>query len=128
MKFGPEACAAIIARLEVGLSFAEAAEGAGIKLGTAQGWRARGKREDSGPYAEFTAAVEEALHREPAPEAMTPEEHRLKVSEVARKGNVQALKLYWEMIRTEQGTEEVEPEADLLDELDELAERRAARA
>lgn len=108
------------------MSFAEAAEAAEVRLGTAQGWRARGKREAEGPYAEFTAAVERALVRETV-EAMSPEEHRQKVSEVARRGNVQALKLYWEMIRADQEPAESEAPADPLDDLDELVARRAAR-
>lgn len=112
------------------MTFAEAAEAAEIKLGTAQGWRARGKRETEGPYHEFTKAVERALHQETV-EPMTPEEHRLKVAEVARKGNVQALKLYWEMIRADQeATDDGEQEApqNPLSEVDELAQLRTARA
>lgn len=126
MRFGPEACSAIVARLEVGMSFREACDAADIKLGTAQGWRARGKRETEGAYHEFTKAVEAALHQEQV-EAMTPEEHRAKVSEVARKGNVQALKLYWEMICADRDEDEAEEPADPLEEYDELAERRAAK-
>lgn len=108
------------------MAFAEAAEAAGIKLGTAQGWRARGKREGDGPYGEFTAAVEKALHRETI-EEMTEEEHRLKVSEVARGGNVQALKLYWEIILADRNLDEASEDkpADPLEGVDELAQRRA---
>lgn len=109
------------------MSFAEAAEAAGVRLGTAQGWRARGKREAEGPYADFTAAVEGALKRETV-EAMSPEEHRQKVSEVARRGNVQALKLYWEMIRADSDSKSSERErpAEPFGEFDELAGRRGA--
>lgn len=124
--FVPENCAAVVARIEVGLSVAEAAEGAGLKLATVRGWIARGRREEEGTYAEFAAAVTEALGA-PKLEAMTPEEHRAKVSEVARKGNVQALKLMWEMIRADRDADEdAERPADPLEEIDELAARRAA--
>jgi hypothetical protein len=127
--FRPEARAAIIARLEVGLTFKEAAAAAGIKVPTAQGWLARGKRETKGDYAEFADAVERAKSG-PGIEAMTPEEHRLKVSEIARRGSVQALKLYWEIIRADREGDDDEDQKpkDSLDEIDELARRRAQAA
>lgn len=123
--FTPENRAAVIARLEVGLSIPEAAEGSGLKKPTVQGWIARGKRETDTDYSEFAGAVTEVMGA-PKLEAMTPEEHRAKVSEVARKGNVQALKLYWEMILADRNPDEAEEEnADPLSEVDELAARRA---
>jgi predicted transcriptional regulator len=123
--FRAEARAAIIARVELGQTFVEAAEAAGYKRATARGWLARGRRESDGDYAEFAAAVERA-RAAVGVEAMTPEEHRQKVSEVARKGNVQALKLYWEMILADrEPADETEKPKDELEALDELAARRA---
>jgi hypothetical protein len=125
--FTPETKAAIVARLEVGFNFVEAAEGAGIKKGTARGWLARGRRESEGEYADFAEAVERARAGQKI-EAMTTEEHRQKVSEVARRGNVQALKLYWEMILADRKSpDETEETSDPLTEIDELAKRRAGR-
>jgi hypothetical protein len=123
--FRPEARAAIIARLELGMTFKESVEAAGIKIPTAQGWLARGKRESDGDYADFAAAVERAK-ASLGVEAMTAEEHRQKVSEVARRGNVQALKLYWEMILADRNPDEDEKAKDELEEIDELAARRAS--
>lgn len=110
------------------MTFADAVKGSGYKLATARGWLARGRRESEGEYAEFAAAVERA-RADHKLEAMTPAEHRQKVSEVARGGNVAALKLYWEMIRADEDADPNEDQApaDPLASLDELATRRRAR-
>lgn len=126
-KFLPENRAAVIARLEVGQTLRKAAEAADLRYPTVQGWVARGRREGSGEYADFARAVAEATDQ-PKLEAMTPEEHRIKVSEVARKGNVQALKLYWEMIRADlNADEDEEKQQDPLAGVDQLAAQRAKR-
>ncbi len=127
-KFTPEIRGALIERFAGGATVEEAARAADLSTKTLKRWLTRGRRED-GEFAEFTAAVENA--REQArnrPDPMTPEEHRLVVSESARNGSVQAMKLYWEMIcadRDEDAAEEAP--TDPLEALDELAAKRAAR-
>lgn len=124
--FTPDNRAAIVARVELGLTFADAAAAAGIKRATAKGWLARGRREEEGAYADFAAAVERAREAAQAPrDPMTEAELRLVVSEFARAGNVQAMKLYWEFILADRKRRPTT--ADPLAELDELAQRRAAR-
>lgn len=124
-QFVPENRAAVVARLELGQALDDAAEAAGLKSATVRGWIARGRREEEGEYREFAEAVTTA-RSETQIEAMTPEEHRIKVSEVARRGNVQALKLYWEMILADRNPDEDEDkDASPLAEVDELAARRS---
>jgi hypothetical protein len=124
-KWGPEACAAIIARVEQGVPFKDAARAAGVKYETARSWLGRGRREDSGPYAEFAQAIEQARHSAVTGASMDADELAQVVSEMARKGSVQAAKLRWEMLRV--ADEREAAAARYLDEFDELKARRAAR-
>jgi predicted transcriptional regulator len=114
--------AAIAARVEHGVSLPDAATAEGARSETVRTWLRRGRREDSGPYADFARAIREA--RKAAgdrPEPMDADELAKVVSEMARKGSVQAAKLRWEMLRAPDGQER--PAAD---EFDELKARRAA--
>lgn len=126
-KFTPENRAGLIERTAAGVSLPDAARDLEIRLPTVKGWITKGRKEASGPHFDFVNAMDAAREQAKAdPEPMTPEEHRLKVSEVARKGSVQALKLYWEMIRADQDADETEEPANPLAAVDELAQRRNA--
>ncbi|MDQ3647479.1 MAG: hypothetical protein M3433_02640 [Actinomycetota bacterium] len=121
--FTPEVRGALIERTAAGVSMRDACRVLELREKTVAGWLARGRREDSGPYADFVRAIEAA--REDArsrPEPMTVEEHRLAVSEAARQGSVQALKLYWEMLRARDTEEPAVPGP--VSKIDELAAKR----
>lgn len=127
-KFTPEVRGAVLERFAAGCTIYDTAHAVGVAEKTLKGWLTRGRREESGDYADFARRADEVrAEAKNRPEPMTEEEHRLVVSESARKGNTQAMKLYWEMLLDDRSADEEEP-ADPLDELDELAERRAARA
>ena len=124
-KFTPESRAIVVHELTTGLNLVEAARAAGLNEHTLKNWLTRGRKDESGDYADFNDAVEEA-RKTALPEPLTEEEHRRIVSAVARKGSVQALKLYWEMIRADQ--DQAESQTEPLDAVDELASRRAVGA
>lgn len=103
--FTPKNRAAVLARLELGLSLVDAAEASGQRVATVRGWLVRGRREDAGPYADFARAAEEARAtprwRQRSAEAMDADEFAFVVSEAARAGSVAALWLRWEQLRAE---------------------------
>jgi hypothetical protein len=117
-QFTEEVRAGLLARLELGVPFADAALAAGVRPETARSWLTRGRREGDGPYGEFAQAVDEA--REVAGSRPVPmDEVKLAevVSGLARTGSVQAAKLRWQMLRAER----TGPlEGDVMDHLDEL--------
>ncbi len=126
-KFTPEIRGALIERFAAGVTVEEAARAADVSTKTLKRWLTRGRREEQGEFATFLTAVEEAREQARSrPDPMTPEEHRLAVSESARNGSVQAMKLYWEMICADRDEAEEAP-TDPLEALDELAAKRAAR-
>jgi transposase len=103
-KFTPEVRGALIERTGLGLSLADACRSVGVREATVKGWLTRGRREGSGDYAEFVAAIERA--REAArerPDPMDADELARVVSEMARKGSVQAAKLRWDMLTAAEG-------------------------
>jgi len=111
-----------------GLSVRDAAKAAEINEKTVKTWITRGNKEKSGLYAEFALRVRECrLEAEQAELPMDEGEFRLVVSRSAARGNTQAMKLYWEMLRAASAGEEPEEPADPIDELDELAARREQR-
>jgi transposase len=126
--FTPEARARVLARVELGVSFEEAATAAGLKVDTVKGWLARGRREDAGAYADFAAAVAAARAVARArPEPMGTDELERLVSEMARAGSVQAAKLRWEMLRAASApAASREPAPTARSKIDELAARRRA--
>lgn len=131
-KFTPETRGALLERFAAGVSLADAARTLDLREPTVKGWLTRGRRESTGLYAEFVQAVE--IAREEArnrPEPMDEDELRRVVSETARKGSVQAMKLMWEMIladRQSSENEKPQPEQGSVEALDELAELRATRS
>lgn len=125
--FTPEAVARVLARVELGVSFEEAATASGLKVDTVKGWLARGRREQSGAYAEFAAAVAAARAVARArPEPMGADELECLVSEMARAGSVQAAKLRWEMLRAEAVPTAARSAPTARSKIDELAARRRA--
>lgn len=127
-KFTAEMRADLLERFAAGVSVREAALSAGVNEKTLKSWLTKGRRQPNGPFAEFTAAVEKAressrFDAKPMDEA----ELIVVVSEAARRGNTQAMKLRWEMLGRDKVAEE-EPAADPLEALDELAAKRVSRA
>lgn len=127
-KFTEEARQAAIDRFAAGLSVADTASAVGLNEGTLKGWLTRGNsgHKKYEPFAQGVKEAREQARSRPVP--MTEAEHRLVVSEAARRGHAQALKLYWEMILHDRKGDEAEELADPLAELDDLAERRSSRA
>lgn len=118
--------AGIAARVEHGVSLADAATAEGARLETVRTWLRRGRREEVGPYADFAQAIEEARQTaRDRPSPMDEEELAKVVSQMARSGSVQAAKLRWEMLRDDAGGEATDK--DELAEVDELAARRRRR-
>lgn len=127
-SYTPEArgkvMAAITARVELGVSLADAAVAEDARPETVRGWLRRGRRDPEGPYADFAAAVNRA--REEASNRLEPmdaDELGRVVSDMVRGGSVQAAKLLWEMLRAaaSDAGEEVKDDDDPLAEVDELA-------
>jgi hypothetical protein len=118
--------ASITTRVELGVSLADAAVAESARPETVRGWLRRGRRENAGPYADFAAGIDQARSEaESRPEPMDADELAHVVSEQARKGSVQAMKLRWEMLRAPDPEREGVKDDDPLAEVDELARRRA---
>lgn len=112
--------AAIAARVEFGVSLADAAHSEGAAPDTVKGWLRRGRREGTGHYGDFAAAVEKARERAPDRSApMDEDELRAVASEAARAGSVRALRLVWKMLRAER-----QGDSAPLNKLDKLAPLR----
>lgn len=127
-KWTPENRGALIERVAAGLSHQDACRAVGVSYPSLKAWMKRGRAGDD-EYAEFVQALEQAREQAKArPEPMDEEELLRVVSEAARKGSVQAMKLRWEMILADRNADEEEQPADPLAAIDELAERRSARA
>lgn len=130
-KFTPEIRGGLIERFAAGVSLEDACRAVGITEKTAKKWLARGRKDGVGPFADFARDVDEARAEAKArPEPMDAEELARVVSEAARKGSVAAMKLRQEMLLADRRTAEEPEEApqDPLAGVDELAQRRAARA
>jgi hypothetical protein len=121
-KFTPEHRGGLIERTGAGVPLADACRAEGLRLNTVKSWLQRGRRESKGPYAEFAQAIEEARQAaRDRPSQMDEDELARVVSQMARSGSVQAAKLRWEMLRSEEGQEH--GQGDILDELE--AKRRS---
>jgi hypothetical protein len=101
-KFTPENRTALVDHTAAGLSLADASRAALIRPKTVKSWLTRGRREASGPYAQFVADVERArAEAERARQVPLSEpELRLAVSEMAKRGSVRAARVYWEMLHS----------------------------
>jgi transposase-like protein len=111
--------------LVAGVSIADAAREHGVSPGTVKGWLRRGRDDPGSRYGPFARTVDEAMtERSLPPECDLPADEaelRLLASRAARNGNVQAMRLLFEMLRA---ASEPAGENDPLAELDELARRR----
>jgi hypothetical protein len=91
---------------------------------TVERWLERSRRATESKYGPFAEAVDTARAERALPppdeRPVEPDELRVLVSKVAKKGNVQAQRLLWEMLQTDPA--EKRP-GDLLDELE--AKRRS---
>jgi hypothetical protein len=135
-KFTYEARIAILARLEAGTTLSDAARAAGIRLPTLKRWLTRGRNERQGPYADFARAVDAAKEASEGP--MTFESFLAQLEKSVRAGNVQAMKLWWEIERGNTKPDRENPASrqddaaedpfEALDAADELAQARARRA
>jgi hypothetical protein len=124
--FTPAACYGLIARFARGGSLRGACADLGLEEKTVEAWLTRGRRDGSGEYADFAAAVE-AARTSSKPWPMGEDELAIVVSAKAREGVVSAMELYWKMLRAPR--EEARPNVvdDPLAEADELARRRQTR-
>lgn len=124
--FTPEVRTTLIEGFTAGLSVRDAARTVPIAEKTLKRWITRGRREEEGAYADFVARVEDAReYARNRPEPADADELAVLVSEAARAGSVPAMKLRWEMLAARAADNEP---ALAIGSLDELAERRLARA
>lgn len=130
-KFTPQMRGDLVERFAAGLSVRDAAGAVGLNEKTLKTWLTKGRKQKDGDYAAFVEQVEEARQiAKNRPEPMDEEELAVVVSEAARAGNTQAMKLRWEMLGGKKPKDAEEPSkpADPLEALDELAQKRAVRA
>jgi transposase-like protein len=115
----------VLEALVAGVSVADAARQHRIASRTIDRWLARGREDPESKYGPFAAAVDKArAERElppPGQRPADPAELRLLISKAARIGNVQAMRLLWEVHRAENGDDR--HQGDILDELE--AKRRS---
>lgn len=126
-KFTVAMRGALLERFAAGLTLADAARDVGISEKTVKSWLTRGRREESGLYAEFARACDDARRGavERSPE-MSVVEFRQQLERSVRRGSVQAMKLWSDLFL--RPSAEPEAPADPLAEFDELADRRARSA
>lgn len=131
-KFTPENRVAVIKAVARGATLKDAAAAADLNAGTVDNWLARGRKDDDGDYYEFSQVIDGLRGDKLKAEPMTEEELREVVSITAQAGNVQAQRLYYEMLRDDKAPDEDEPEVPAdkraLGGLDELAARRQSKA
>lgn len=106
-RFSDDVTKAIVARIEHGVSFKDAAIAEQVKPETARSWLTKGRRESTGAYAEFAAAVEEARAKAEAAatKPMTDDEFNEHLASAVRNGSVQAMKLYDEIRQRDKGNQ-----------------------
>ena len=102
-----------------GLSLADACVQAGVPLNTVKHWLRLGRKESSGPRAEFADAIDAARAPKLPTGPLSEQELAEVISAAARKGSVQAMRLRWEQLKREKA-----PAADALGVVDEIAARR----
>jgi transposase-like protein len=121
-----EGCSeSVLKALVAGVSGEDAARQHDISPRTVERWLARGRQDPGSKYGSFAEAVDRArADRElppPGERPADPSELRILISKAARKGNVQAMRLLWEVLQSEDG--QVPSQGDILDELE--AKRRS---
>ena len=117
----------VLEALVAGVSVADTARQHRIASRTIDRWLARGREDPDSKYGPFAEAVDRArVERElPPPDERPadPSELRILISEAARKGNVQAMRLLWEVLQSEDGQDR--NQGDILDELEAKRRNRA---
>ncbi len=120
----------LVALAGAGLSLRDACTQAEVPEATARGWLRKG-REGTEPYDGFVREMEAAREAAQVAHARLAPMNEAELLEVAsgaaRKGSVQAMRLVWEMLRTEPADGEREKPADTLGFIDQLAQRRAGK-
>ncbi len=120
----------IVDAVKGGATIAEAAQQAEITERTVKRWLTEGRRNSASPYANFSFAIDfirESRSVDPADAERLDRDGMLHLLEqAARKGNVQAMKVWLDNHRA--GGDEDEQSADPLAGVDELAARRVGRA
>ncbi len=102
-KFTTERRTQIIEAVAAGVSIADAANAAGVRHTTLKEWLAKGRADDApDDFAAFAAAVDGARRAsDERPEPMTRDELKHVVSDMARRGSVNAAKLYADILDRE---------------------------
>lgn len=125
-RFTPKNRGALVERAAAGVSLRDSCRALNLREATAKGWVTRGRREESGEYAEFVADLDAARQEvKDRPGPLTREEFELRLSSAVRGGSVQAMKL-WAELHVDPPANDTR-EDNPLDEVDELARRRRAR-
>jgi hypothetical protein len=123
-----EGCSeSVLEALVAGVSGEDAARQHDISPRTIERLLSRGRQDPVSKYGPFSEAVDRArAHRElppPGERPADPSELKILISEAARKGNVQAMRLLWEVLGSEGGQDRNQG-----DSLDELEAKRRSRA
>ena len=100
-KFTAEIRERILARLELGVSYRDAAAAAAVKPENARARLTRGRGQGTGDYAEFAAAVEKARASRDSQPPMSADEFREHLEAAVRGGSVQAMKLWSDLHATD---------------------------
>jgi hypothetical protein len=87
--FTTEAHAAIVARLELGRTLAEASRAVGVRPATARGWLFRGRMAKAGAYREFADHVDGIRG---CPRAST-----VPLEQLVRAGSIRAARALWKI-------------------------------
>lgn len=139
-KLTAEKRTAVIALVEEGLTLKDAAGRAGVSEGSLRNWLTKGRKGGPPEYREFATAVDRARMKDGRPEVRegevpdteTPgseEDLRIVTWKAAKGGSVQAMKLYWEMLRSKDRDEQPQDPFAALDgpvDLRVIRERKAA--
>ena len=120
---------AVLEALLNGASIGDAATHAGVAASTISNWLKAGRREPASQHGPFAQAVDASRSARKLPprdelDELTEEEARLLLTKLARRGNIQAVKLYLDrFLRPEAEAMPSEASAVLV-RMDDLARRR----
>lgn len=115
----------VLEAIEAGVSIADAGRASDVAPRTIYRWLARGRKEREGPFASFAQAVDRSREDRTltSDKPLDERELRVRVSEAARAGSVTAMRLYWEILRSDRDPASAD---NTLAVVDELARRRVA--
>jgi len=124
-KFTSITRGALIERTAAGASLPDACRSLGLREVTVKSWITRGRRALSGEYFDFVRDIDAArMTVRERPTSLEPADFRRYLEAAVRAGSVAAMKL-WASLYIEKSKEVVTDDDHDLDELDELARRRA---